>query len=98
MCVAYYALSLNSTDLHGDIVLNYLLGIVVETPTTVLLYFSLDGVGRRFTLAAGLFMLGSACFSLAFIHKDQEVLVLIAYLIGKGIWLYGDVKYLILIF
>ena len=32
VCVGYYALTLNSTKLSGDIVLNYLLATISETP------------------------------------------------------------------
>lgn len=32
MCVGFYALTLNSTELSGDIVVNYLLATVADTP------------------------------------------------------------------
>ena len=83
VCVGYYALSLSATKLAGDIVLNYLYGVIADTPVFLLIYFVIDGIGRRFTLAAAQLALGLGCTILAFIPKDQEVLILILYLIGK---------------
>lgn len=81
--VGFYALTLNTTKLHGDAVLNFLLSVITDTPTFILLYFVLDGWGRRYTMVVTQFMLGASCLVLAFIPKDESTGILIAYLIGK---------------
>ena len=49
----------------------------------ILLYFVLDGVGRRWTMAAAQGALGLSCIMLAVLPKDMSTAILIVYIIGK---------------
>ena len=49
----------------------------------ILLYFTLDGLGRRYTLALSQITLGLGCIGLAFIPKHMTTGILIIYLIGE---------------
>lgn len=82
--VGFYALTLNATKLHGDAVLNFLLSTLMDTPVFFLLYFVLDGWGRRYTMVVTQFVLGASCMILAFIPKYMSTGILITYLIGKN--------------
>lgn len=46
-CISYYALTLNSTQLSGDIVLNFALNGVIEIPLPLIMIFTLNQIGRR---------------------------------------------------
>ena len=83
VCVGYYALSFSTTKLSGDIVLNYLYGTIFDSPMCILLYFTIDGLGRRALLLLSQLLLGLACIALAFIPKDASTAILIVYLVGK---------------
>jgi len=48
VCIGFYALSLSQAKLAGDIVLNYLYVTIADSPVCILLYFTLDGLGRRY--------------------------------------------------
>ena len=80
VCISFYALSLNSADLDGDIIFNYFLTRMVDIiglPICVLapIYF-----GVRKSLGVCHICLGIMCLCLAFIPKDQTTAVLILYL------------------
>ena len=80
LCISYYALSLNSSDLHGDIYVNYALSrltTLVSMPLMVLpsIYF-----GLKLSMATIQVLLGISCIVLAFIPKENTIGVLIVYL------------------
>ena len=85
MCVSYFALSLNSSDLHGNIYINYVLTrltnfLVIPAVLGPSIYF-----GLRATLATGQTLLGLSCIGLAFIPKKNVTAVLIVYLLSVTI-------------
>ena len=85
MCVSYFALSLNSSDLHGNIYINYVLTrltnfLVIPAVLGPSIYF-----GLRTTLATGQTLLGLSCIGLAFIPKENVTAVLIVYLLSVTI-------------
>lgn len=51
----------------------------------IVLYFTIDGIGRRYTLALSQTLLGASCVVLALLPKDKITLILVFYLIGKGL-------------
>ena len=81
--IGNYALILSSTKLAGDIVLNYLYIVMAETPVCIILYFTLDGIGRKFMLSFSLTGLGLSAVALALIPKSYTTLILISYLCGE---------------
>ena len=83
VCVSYYALSLNSSDLSGDIYINFFLSrtTVLFTIPAILgpsIYF-----GLRFSLASSQIILGLSCIILAFIPKENSTAVLVVYLFAN---------------
>jgi hypothetical protein len=74
---------LNSESLHGDPVLNYLLGVVADLPSFLLVFVAMDGAGRRWTLFATQLVLAASTIALAFVPKSMSTLVLVLYLLGK---------------
>ena len=83
VCVTFYVLALSSTELHGDIALNYLLATIAETPISIFLYFTLDSIGRKATLIITLGLLGGSCLGLAIIPKHFTGFILIVYIVGR---------------
>lgn len=53
--IAYFALSLNTSNLHGDAYLNCFLSAVVEVPAYILSWFMFRWWSRRLCLASTLF-------------------------------------------
>ena len=85
VCISYFALSLNSSDLHGDIYINYILSrltniLVIPCILGPNIYF-----GLRLSLATGQTLLGLSCVGLAFIPKEHNLAVLVVYLLSVTI-------------
>ena len=70
-CISYYALTLNSTQLSGDIVLNFTLNGVIELPIPFIMLFTLNHLGRRPMIFIGHILLGCSCLALAFVPKAK---------------------------
>ena len=68
-CISYYALTLNSTQLTGHIVINFALIGVTELPVPVILLLTLNQIGRRPMAVLGHLVLGMCGLALAFIPK-----------------------------
>ncbi len=83
-CISFYALTLNSTQLSGDIVLNFTLNGAIELPIPIILVLTLNRVGRRPMTFLSHLLLGISCLALAFVPKDNSKLTLAFYLLGKG--------------
>ena len=81
-CVSMYALTLNSTDLSGNIILNYVLSNLTVIPQFGILSVCINRLGRKYTLASSHICLGILCIGLAFIPKEQSTLILIVYLVA----------------
>ncbi|XP_070184251.1 organic cation transporter protein-like [Littorina saxatilis] len=61
LCVIYYALILNITNLAGDIYINYLLSVIVETVGFGVPYFLLDRMGRKPVYCIAIMVAGFCC-------------------------------------
>eukprot|EP00094_Tigriopus_californicus_P007747 TCALIF_07462-PA protein Name:"Similar to Slc22a21 Solute carrier family 22 member 21 (Mus musculus)" AED:0.16 eAED:0.17 QI:0/0.33/0.25/1/0.33/0.5/4/24/412 len=83
VCVGFYALTLSATSLSGDIVLNFALMTLVESPLSIYVYFALDAIGRRWNTIISFALMGGSCIVLACVPKTQTVIVFIAYFSGK---------------
>ena len=80
LCTSSYALGLSSTDMFGHIVFNFMLSRVAATlPATVIMFFTVNRFGRVKTLGISHIMLGIFCLGLAFIPKDQKMVVVVTY-------------------
>ena len=56
---------------------------LADLPTSVVIYFLLDSVGRRRSIVLSLGLLGSCCVAMAFVPKDQSVAMHVLYMAGK---------------
>ena len=80
VCVSYYALSLNSSKLSGDIYINFFLSrtvVLLIIPSILAPSFFF---GLRISFSALQVLLGISCITLAFIPRDQTTAVLVVYL------------------
>ena len=63
----------NTTDLHGDIFINFILSALLgELPGTLLLLITMNFFSRRINLFLSQVALGICCFILAFIPKTVQ--------------------------
>ena len=79
-CISFYALSLNSSDLSGDIVLNFFLARSTNCITALYFLTSSHYIGRKYSLSLSLTLLGTSCIILAFLPKSYKAAVLGVYL------------------
>ena len=84
-CVSFssYALSFAVAELSGDIVLNTVYGMLADLPNCLIIFFVIDNLGRKKSLAGSLFLVGASCMALAAIPKMYSNVVLVIYLFGK---------------
>ncbi|KAB0802197.1 hypothetical protein PPYR_04383 [Photinus pyralis] len=80
---SYYGLTINSVALSSNPYFDFILTMLVEIPGSVLVYFMLDRIGRRYTLATGFFTCAVSCLSFIFVPEDLYWLQLCIYLFGK---------------
>ncbi|XP_072049785.1 organic cation transporter protein-like [Amphiura filiformis] len=68
--ITYYGLSLNATNLAGNMYLNFFLLSLVEIPAYIMAYFTMEYFGgRKLTTALSLLVAGIACFFTAWIPE-----------------------------
>ena len=84
-CISFYALSLNSTSLSGDIFENYFLARTSGFVTAALVLIFVNWIGRRISFVISHQVLGFSCIILAFIPKEYVTAVLVVYLIATTI-------------
>lgn len=58
ICMAYYGFALNSSDLAGDLFLNFFLQAVIDIPAKLLNVFLLNRTGRKFLMVFSLLVGG----------------------------------------
>nr|KAG5691467.1 hypothetical protein BaRGS_017310 [Batillaria attramentaria] len=59
--VVYYGLTLNITNLSGDIFINFTLNVILEIVSYGIPYFLVDRIGRRPVYCASMILAGAAC-------------------------------------
>ena len=74
--VAYYALTLNATDLAGDMFLNFVYSCLSEIPSTFYVLVMIDLVGRKFSIVLAQATLGLCCVAMAFVPKEKSKVTL----------------------
>ena len=80
LCISYYALSLNSSDLHGDIFVNFALSRLTFLFYIPLILVTSIYFGLKLSIGTIQILLGICCIVLAFIPKENTIGVLIVYL------------------
>ena len=82
-CLGSYTLFLNSTRLHGDLFLNFLLSAIADFPGIIGLVITLKYFSRRLNLFVLQFVTGICCIILAFVPQERPEVILTFFLIGK---------------
>merc|ERR1719412_2091587 len=80
-CVSFYALGLNSSDLSGNIIMNFFLARLVGIGDGGYVLLTANYIGRRRSLGIAHFILGTSCLVLAFIPKVYSSSILGIYLL-----------------
>lgn len=65
----FYGLSLNSTSLSGNKYVNFILVCLVEIPGYTLSWFTMNKIGRRWSLAGSLLLCSFTCFAGGFVPQ-----------------------------
>ena len=82
VCISYYALSLNSADLEGNIFETFFYARSASWGSGILYGLSNYFLGRKTSLMLSHSTLGISCIVLAFIPKEMEHAVLVIYFIA----------------
>uniref|UniRef100_A0A673L6Q4 Solute carrier family 22 member 4 n=1 Tax=Sinocyclocheilus rhinocerous TaxID=307959 RepID=A0A673L6Q4_9TELE len=81
--MSYYALILNTTNLHGNLYLNFFPSAVVEIPAFIIAMLLLRYCSRRFCQSSTLLMGGAMIFIIQLIPKDLMELATLLEMLGK---------------
>ncbi|CAO1379550.1 unnamed protein product [Diamesa tonsa] len=79
----FYGLSLNSTNLSGNIYLNFILACLIEIPGNTLAWVAMNKIGRRMSLTSSLLLCGVTCIAGGFIPEEWLWLKIVLFLTGK---------------
>ena len=80
--ISYYVLGLNSSDLSGDIIMNFFLASIANSGSILYVVSTANSLGRRKSLSLSFMILGTSCLVLAFVPKNYDKIILTFYLIG----------------
>ncbi|EPB80449.1 transporter, major facilitator family protein [Ancylostoma ceylanicum] len=86
-CVSmvYYGMALKPNILGGDMYLNFIFAALVEIPALVLVYLTIDRIGRRIVTSTGYFLAGACLLINYFLGDNVPLLVsIIQMMISKG--------------
>ncbi|KAJ0061494.1 hypothetical protein NL108_005354 [Boleophthalmus pectinirostris] len=81
--IAYFALSLNTSNLHGDVYFNCFLSALVEVPAYVLSWVMFRWCPRRLCLSSSLVMCGGFLLLIPFIPQNLTALATALEMLGK---------------
>ncbi|XP_023619555.1 solute carrier family 22 member 4 isoform X7 [Myotis lucifugus] len=81
--VGYFALSLNSPNLHGDAYLNCFLSALIEVPAYVTAWLLLRTLPRRYIIAGVLFFGGGVLLLIQLVPADYNFLSIGLVMLGK---------------
>ncbi|XP_065143724.1 solute carrier family 22 member 4-like [Paramisgurnus dabryanus] len=81
--IGYYALSLNTSNLHGNIYVNCLLAAVVEVPALIMAWLMFRCWPRRLCLSSTFSLGGLVLLILHFIPEDMNSVFIALVMLGK---------------
>ncbi|KAJ8384790.1 hypothetical protein AAFF_G00198760 [Aldrovandia affinis] len=81
----YYGISLNITGFGLNIYLTHFIYGAIEVPAKLLIYFSLDKIGRRMSQAGTLVLTGVCVAINMFVPKDMWLFRTVVAVLGKGL-------------
>ncbi|KAJ9598031.1 hypothetical protein L9F63_026864 [Diploptera punctata] len=81
--VVYNGLSYNATNLGVSDYLAFFIGGVVEIPSYIITWYTMDRWGRRWVLCLTMLLGGMACVSCMFVPEDAIWITVILAMIGK---------------
>ena len=80
--ISYYVLGLNSSDLSGNIIMNFFLASIANSGSILYVVSTANSIGRRKSLSLAFVILGTSSLVLAFVPKSYDKIILTFYLIG----------------
>nr|XP_053649255.1 organic cation transporter protein-like [Cherax quadricarinatus] len=81
--LVYFGLSSNTSNLGGNVFVNFIASMLIEIPSCIFSYFALDRLGRKGSLSFVLLLGGLSCFISGFIPEGYDWLVVCLSLVGK---------------
>ena len=90
-CISFYALGLNSSDLSGNIIMNFFWARTAAFGKIVFVLLTANNIGRRKSLSLAFLILGISLLVLAFVDKSYDNVILAFYLLGTLIGAGGKV-------
>ena len=81
-CISYYAIGLNSSDLNGNIIVNYMLSRTAGIPEVIYVLLTANFIGRKYSLSIAQLIIGLCCLAMAFIPKEYSNTILAFYMIS----------------
>ncbi|XP_069956927.1 organic cation transporter protein-like [Cherax quadricarinatus] len=81
--LVYFGLSSNTSNLGGNVFVNFIASMLIEIPSCIFSYFALDRLGRKGSLSFVLLLGGFSCFISGFIPEGYDWLVVCLSLVGK---------------
>ncbi|XP_066887715.1 solute carrier family 22 member 4 isoform X2 [Kogia breviceps] len=81
--VGYFALSLNTPNLHGDAYLNCFFSALIEVPAYIIAWLLLRTLPRRYVIAGVLFLGGGVLLSIQLVPADYNFLSIGLAMLGK---------------
>ncbi|KAF2345641.1 Major facilitator sugar transporter-like [Trinorchestia longiramus] len=79
----YYGLSLNSSNIGGDLFLSFILTMLIEIPSYFFSWYALDRMGRKGTLMFTFLLGGTSCVVAGVLPKDYSTVIIVMSLLGK---------------
>lgn len=70
--MVYQGLVMRVGLLGGNIYLNFLIPSLVEFPSFLLVFFTIERFGRRLTFASSIIVAGASCLIAAFIPEGDD--------------------------
>ncbi|XP_063362768.1 organic cation transporter protein-like [Cydia amplana] len=79
----YYGLLINSVTLPGNKIANFALSAISTLIGEFIACFSLNKIGRKYTLLGGFLVCGISCVAEAFVPKAAKTELIVIFLLGK---------------
>lgn len=81
-CTSFYAIGLNSSDLNGNIIFNFMITRTGEIIEAVYILLTANYIGRRYTLSIAHLFMGFSMLAMGFIPKEYSTAILVLYLVS----------------
>ncbi|XP_042147433.1 carcinine transporter [Ixodes scapularis] len=80
---AYYGLHINVTNMAGNEFLNFFLLAIIELPSYVVAWWTMERLGRRWSSVGFQLIVSGSCFASCLVEPDAHMLTTACFLIAK---------------